>query len=130
MKLIQSYGATTITTALTQEQFDKAQRYAPESLTIVKDKTPVFTVAFNPNGGSVSKHGIVFNQLTEAGNPFLTLGADGNAQLAPAENRREKIEADFGMVLYQLGQIEQQVTAKLSEIATTLATVADAIVIE
>ena len=127
MKLVQQYGSYTITTTITKDQIAKAKRYAPKSLTLMEDKTPVFAVDSGKTG-SISKNGITFNSVSNDGTLYVTCPCVVAESETPAQIKA-KLEEDFGMILFNLKQVEDQVNTAVEAAAATIASVSEAIVI-
>lgn len=129
MKLVQQYGAYTINTAITKEQFEAAKRYAPQSLILMENDSPVFAVDCNTKAnGSVGKHGITFNAVAQDKTLYVTMPCVV-ASTETTETLKAKLENEFGMILFNLGKIEAQVNAAVEAASAAIATVSEAIVI-
>lgn len=127
MKLTNTFDAVTISTRLTQDQLSKAHKYAPESLTLMDDKKPIFAIV-EGCCGSVNKNGIVFANADRTGALYVTVTNDRIAALPEAETRTI-LEEEFGIILFRLKQIEDQVELAVGIAAETIASVAASIVI-
>lgn len=127
MKLIQNHDAITIVSDITQETYEKAQRYAPQSLQLREDKNVVFAIGVSACG-STNKNGIGFTGVNADGKLYTTMTCPKFGSLSAADARAE-LEADFGMILFNLKKIEDQVTAAVGAASAAIATVSDSIVL-
>lgn len=127
MKLIQNHDAITIVSDITQETFEKAKRYAPQSLQLREDKNVVFAINVSACG-STNKNGIGFTGVNADGKLYTTMACPKFGTLSTADARAE-LEADFGMILFNLKKIEDQVTEAVGAAAAAIATVSDSIVL-
>ena len=127
MKLINTFDAITISTNITAEQLSKAEKYAPESLILVEDKQPIF--AINVAGkGSVNKNGIVFDGVSRDGTLYVTMTNEAISGMSE-EDAHAMLEENFGMVLFRLKQVEDQVELAIGIATENIATVSAAITI-
>lgn len=128
MKLTNTFDAVIVSTSLTEETIRKAQKYAPKSLVLYEEKTPVFAIDIGHRGGEVTPRGIVFADKATDGTMFVSRGVSGLAEKSPAE-RKAYLEENYGLILFNLKKIEDQVTAALGSVNADIATVSDSLIV-
>lgn len=127
MKIINTLDCIVISTNLKAEEIEKANRYAPASLAVMENEIPVFAIN-KSNSGNVSNRGIEFDSVKPDGTMYVSFTRPGLGELT-AEKRKEILQNDFGIVLFNLKRIEEQVAAALNIVATDIASVEASIVL-
>ena len=128
MKLVSNYKTVTIETAITAKVLKTIKAHAPKALALFdEDKRVIFSIGIS-GGGSIGSAGIDFSNTTKTGTMYVTV-CD---QKLPEEDdkRRAYIEEHFGATLVKLAQIEQQVSEALTTLDTSIAAVAESIIIQ
>ncbi len=128
MKLTNTFDAVIISTSLTEETIRKAQKYAPKSLVLYEEKTPVFAIALGHRGGEVTPRGIVFADKAADDTMFVSRGVSGLAEKSPAE-RKAYLEENYGLIMFNLKKVEDQVAAALGSVNADIATVSDSLIV-
>ena len=129
MKLTNLNDTVVISTSLTRETIEKAKRYAPDSLLIYKDKTPVFAVSTaRRSEGEISPCGIAFAQANADGTMFVSYNVPKLAGMS-ADERKSKMNDDYGLILFNLKKVEEQVAVALNLVAEDIATVSESVVV-
>ena len=129
MKLTNLNDTVVISTSLTRETIEKAKHYAPDSLLIFKDKAPVFAVNAASRGtGEISPYGIAFAQANADGTMFVSHNVPELAGMS-ADERKSKMNDDYGLILFNLKKVEEQVTSALNLVAEDIATVSESVVV-
>ena len=124
MKLVTGYNTVTIVSSITMKELQKAERFCPEALTLVKDKIPVFKVTAGWES-SIDTLGIVFAEVTNSGECFATMGM--NTMPQEPEKLKEIIRNEFGLTMVKLREVEDQVHNALDELSDTLDTIDESI---
>lgn len=137
MKVVKSYSALTICSDLTVEQIQRAEKFAPEALTLFEKveskKIPVFKLKFDRWADpELSEFGISFNAFNEDHKVYATLLCSGVASddNRSAERQKQEILECFAKQLVQLKQIEEQVVAALAAKAELIASVEDCVEVQ
>ena len=128
MKLVSNYKTITIETGITAKVLKTIKAHAPKALALFdEDKRVIFSIGISADG-SIGSAGIDFNNTTKTGTMYVTV-CD---QKMPEEDdkRRAYIEEHFGAMLVKLAQIEQQVSEALTTLDTSIAAVAESIIIQ
>lgn len=128
MKLVSNYKTITIETGITAKVLKTIKAHAPKALALFdEDKRVIFSIGISADG-SIGSAGIDFNNTTKTGTMYVTV-CD---QKMPEEDdkRRAYIEERFGAMLVKLAQIEQQVSEALTTLDTSIAAVAESIIIQ
>lgn len=128
MKLVSNYKTITIETSITAKVLKTIKAHAPKALALFdEDKRVIFSIGISADG-SIGSAGIDFNNTTKTGTMYVTV-CD---QKMPEEDdkRRAYIEERFGAMLVKLAQIEQQVSEALTTLDTSIAAVAESIIIQ
>lgn len=128
MKLVSNYKTVTIETSITAKVLKTIKAHAPKALALFdEDKRVIFSIGISTDG-SIGSAGIDFNNTTKTGTMYVTV-CD---QKMPEEDdkRRAYIEERFGTMLVKLAQIEQQVSEALTTLDTSIAAVAESIIIQ
>ena len=128
MKLVSNYKTVTIETSITAKVLKTIKAHAPKALALFdEDKRVIFSIGISADG-SIGSAGIDFNNTTKTGTMYVT-ACD---QKMPEEDdkRRAYIEERFGAMLVKLAQIEQQVSEALTTLDTSIAAVAESIIIQ
>ena len=129
MKLTNLNDTIVISTSLTRETIEKAKRYAPDSLIIFKDKAPVFAVNAASRGtGEISPCGIAFAQANADGTMFVSHNVPELAGMSTDE-RKSKMNDAYGLILFNLKKVEEQVAVALNLVAEDIATVSESVVV-
>ena len=129
MKLTNLNDTIVISTSLTRETIEKAKRYAPESLVVFKDKAPIFAVnVASRSSGEVSPHGIAFAQSNADGTMFASHNVPELAGM-PADERKNKMNDVYGLILFNLKKVEEQATSALNLVAEDIATVSESVIV-
>lgn len=128
MKLVSNYKTVTIETGITAKVLKTIKAHAPKALVLFdEDKRVIFSIGISADG-CIGSAGIDFNNTTKTGTMYVTV-CD---QKMPEEDdkRRAYIEERFGAMLVKLAQIEQQVSEALTTLDTSIAAVAESIIIQ
>ena len=128
MKLVSNYKTITIETGITAKVLKTIKAHAPKALALFdEDKRVIFSIGISADG-NIGSAGIDFNNTTKTGTMYVTV-CD---QKMPEEDdkRRAYIEERFGAMLVKLAQIEQQVSEALTTLDTSIAAVAESIIIQ
>ena len=128
MKLVSNYKTITIETSITAKVLKTIKAHAPKALALFdEDKRVIFSIGISTDG-SIDSAGINFNNTTKTSTMYVTV-CD---QKMPEEDdkRRAYIEEHFGATLVKLAQIEQQVSEALTTLDTSIAAVAENIIIQ
>ena len=129
MKLTNLNDTIVISASLTRETIKKAKRYAPDSLIIFKDKAPVFAVDAASRGtGEISPCGIAFTQANADGTMFASHNVPELASMS-ADERKSKMNDAYGLILFNLKKVEEQVTVALNLVASDIATISESVVV-
>ena len=105
--------------ALTVEEFMKAKKFVPESLTLNRvdedrKKKPVCMIGYAERGG-VNNNGIVFDSTTDNGYLCVTsVGAEGFDTHIPAEDKARCVSEHYSSLILKMNELETQVKAELS----------------
>ena len=129
MKLTNLNDTIVISTSLTRETIEKAMHYAPDSLVIYKDKAAVFAVSpARRGGGEISPCGIAFAQANADGTMFVSHNIPELAGMSTYE-RKDKMNDAYGLILFNLKKVEEQVAVALNLVAEDIATVSESVVV-
>ena len=108
---------------LTQEQFSKAKKFAPKSLTLYakdengKKSEPVCTIAY-ADAGSVCNNGIVFDSTTDPGFMCKTLlGKQGTDDSLTNEQKADSVVTEFAGLVLKVNELEAQILEELDKAA-------------
>ena len=119
MKVSIVQDAIIFVSSLTKEEFEKASRFCPESLTLMKQvgdnkkKEPICAIAY-ANTGDVSSNGIIFDSVTEEGKICLTIaGSTGCHTEITAEDKKQAITERYASLILNVNELEAQVKAAL-----------------
>jgi hypothetical protein len=120
MKVSIVQDAIIFVSSLTKEEFEKASRFCPESLTLMKQvgddkkKEPICAIAYAGNG-DVSNNGIIFDSVTEEGKICLTLAASTGHNVAlTAEEKKQVITEQYASLILNVNELEAQIKAALA----------------
>ena len=120
MKVTVVQDAIVFVSAITRDEFDRATKFCPESLTLYqtvedsKKKEPVCAIMVS-NDGSVNKNGIVFDSVTEDGKLCLTVaGATGFGNTVSTEEKKQIIVEEFSSLILNVNKLEAQIAADLA----------------
>lgn len=118
-------GACVIISEMKLEDVEKLEKYAPEALTLFDNEGEIeFVVDTSSGAGSLSAWGATFGKHTTAdGKATITLSYEGND---PAKY----IEDMYGVGLYKLTKLEQNVDEALAEVSRMLGDIRGAITVE
>lgn len=98
-----------IKSILTQEEIERAQRYAPDALKL-KDEEGNETFAIGVSESpSLSKYGINFTYTDDEGKVYMTIGANGNCT-------KEGVATAFAPVIRDLNKVEKAVAEVMEEV--------------
>lgn len=103
---IKAVGKAVVLSWITADTFNKVAKYEPEKL-ILKDadKEPIFGVEFKKNGpGSISAHGVAFNDEATDGTVQLTIMVPTNV-----EDVKEWLVKNFTTAFARLEALEPQI---------------------
>ena len=129
MKLTNLNDTIVISTSLTRETIEKAMRYTPESLVIYKDKAAIFAVSPTRRGdGEISPYGIAFAKSNADGTMFVSHNVPELAGMS-ADERKSKMNDAYGLILFNLKKVEEQVAVALNLVAEDIATVSESVVV-
>ena len=133
MKLVSNYKTITIETGITAKVLKTIKAHAPKALALFdENKRVIFSIGISAGGSigsaGIGSAGIDFSNTTKTGTMYVTV-CD---QKMPEEDdkRRAYIEEHFGATLVKLAQIEQQVSEALTTLDTSIAAVAESIIIQ
>ena len=119
-------NSITVTSALTKEDLEYLQKYAPKTLVLVEEEkdgtiNETFRVAFGKSE-SINEYGICFATTTEKGNATITA-------LMPNEitDKKDYILDQFGAIFANLELIEKQALKALPSIKKTRETMKESI---
>lgn len=117
--------------AITAEQFEKAKKFIPESLTLYqendKKKTPICALDY-AHSGSVNKNGIVFDATTDSGKLCHTVvNAEGFDPHLDTEKKLRIVSEKYSSLILRMNALEEQILSDLNfkeaEITTAQASI-------
>lgn len=123
MKITTSYCTLNIETAITEDTFKKVSNYAPDTLLLKhKNDLPYFAVG-RASKGDVTPKGICFNGITADKHLYLSIDM-GVLDGKTADQKKEIITDEFGVIFTNLKAVEAQVAAAMTEVNDKMAQVA------
>ena len=113
--------SATITSKIKFSDLEKLENFAPAELTLKdEEKKPFFRISVGPS--SINKNGIQFNNHNADGFAQCTIELPGNMT---QECRTEFIQNNYGLSLYNLSKLEDQLETKLIDLSNKFAAVAE-----
>lgn len=113
--------SATVTSKIKFEDLEKLEYFTPAELTLKdEEKKPIFRISVGPS--SINKNGIQFNNFNANGLAQCTIELPGNMT---QESRTEFIQNNYGLPLYNLSKLEDQLEAKLTDLSNKFAAVAE-----
>lgn len=126
MKLVNSYNAVTITSALTRAQIMTLKRFNPAALSLYEDKKPVFAIDYHDCATpDISPIGIIFT-CTDADDQVYAPFAECMSG-ATTEEKKDYLKEMYGPALAKLQQVEVQALTALRSINELLSSVESSI---
>ena len=117
--------SATITSKIKFSDLEKLEDFAPEELTLKdEEKEPIFRVSIGP--ASINKNGIQFNNYNANGFAQCTIKLPGDME---QEDRSEFVQNIYGLSLYNLSKLEDQIETKLTDLSDKFAAVAKSTVV-
>lgn len=117
-------NAVVVTSSADMNQLKKLEKYNPKALRLFdKDDNQTFAVLTNTKSG-ISAAGVCFSEKSAEGKAQATLTFPEGT---PADKRKSFVEDTFGIPLYNLAIIEQNIAHALTEVEEKFALVADSI---
>lgn len=114
-------NSVTVTSALTKEDLEYLQKYAPKKLVLVEEEkdgtiNELFRVAFGKSE-SINDYGICFTATTDKGNATITA-------LMPTDlaDKKDFVLDNYGKIFANLELVEKQALKALPSIKKTRAT--------
>lgn len=102
-----------VTSNITKEEFDAARTHAPETLIVAEEGEQLFKVGFNEECGDISKYGVTFNTVTDAG--YLAV-SDLIPNLGDRQDKVDYLKENNGIAITRLANFEMTIKEQITSV--------------
>jgi uncharacterized membrane protein len=123
------YGNIVIESNLTTARLKRAMEYVPDAASLKDDDgNSVFAVCMSKGAGSADKNGVAFSGTTTDGYAFVSI--NDVKMPAEADKKAAFLQEKYGLVLFKLNALENQINTALEAVDADIASVATSITVQ